>query len=868
MLELIEKRTERSKTFDTGEVKRWDLREILGDPNAPVIETNGLKHHAYAGPVHFRNDRRTWEDIALDHEVLEDGTRSYQRVAGNCQVDVASDGRSYTFRKPNEKADTAASPAWSSKDHFIGLEGDTEFIVDRVSVRQQKVLESWDAARPAIKAKWSQSLTPKRAADGYGFIDSDGEVQFFLADPVAWEEANPRKCRRGTMLLDEETGDITLDIDLSGLKGRVVLDPSSNASDTYDWDAYANDASFSTARGKAAADTFSSAATICDIGAELFVAVYYVYRSGYYIDLSGWTSGTATAANLNGYCTVKHDDDGFSVYLVGASTWPNPASAGDWDAWSNNDWGHVAVSGFSTSAYNAIPFNSTALAALQSAQGSALKLTAIGSNDFSNSAPAGADWIRFQSASQANPPYVDITYTNPPTFTSITPSTGANYGTTSITNLAGSNFSNGSNAFELRPNGSGSTTKAATSVAYVNASKVTGDLDLTDVAPATYDVYYSDSGGSFTASNAFTVSQAAPHLTSLGTATITNDQSAFDPVINGHALGGATSAKLKKTGQTDVTGSLGSNTQTVLHATFDTRGIATGTWDVYVANATGNDTLAGSLTVTEGAPTFTSITPSTGANSNAALAITAIVGTHFVNVTSVKLKKASQTDITLSGISYSSTSIAGTANLQDAATGTWNVEITTATGTVTANNAFTITQGAPVPTSITPSSSPSDTVVSITNLAGHAMAGATSIKLQMAGQSDIVGSIATNTQTQITGSFDLTDAAEGYWDVVVTNGTGSGSLLATFRVHPGGPTITSTSPTTAPNDKVLHIKIIGTGMTGVYQAWLSRTGEDSIFSRDIVVDDDSNMVARFDIRGRTAASWTVNVRNTYGQASY
>jgi len=117
---------------------------------------------------------------------------------------------------------------------------------------------------------------------------------------------------------------------------------------------------------------------------------------------------------------------------------------------------------------------------------------------------AGVDLPRQYIAIPANPP---------PTVTSITPNSGANDGTVSITDLAGTNFVSGATAKLAK---SGETDIAGTSVTVVSATQITCTFDLTGAAAGTWDVTVTNPDAqSGTLTNGFTVTGDAipPELT-------------------------------------------------------------------------------------------------------------------------------------------------------------------------------------------------------------------------------------------------------------------------------------------------------------------------------------------------------------------
>ena len=102
------------------------------------------------------------------------------------------------------------------------------------------------------------------------------------------------------------------------------------------------------------------------------------------------------------------------------------------------------------------------------------------------------------------------------------------------------------------------------------------------------------------------------------------------------------------------------------------------------------------------------------------------------------------------------------------------------------------TDAAPGPTvtSITPNNGENTGVVSITDLAGSNFQPGATVKLSMTGQADIDASNVVVDSAQITCDFDLSGAATGAWDVVVTNpDTQTGTLSGGFTVYSAAVTI-------------------------------------------------------------------------------
>ncbi len=98
---------------------------------------------------------------------------------------------------------------------------------------------------------------------------------------------------------------------------------------------------------------------------------------------------------------------------------------------------------------------------------------------------------------------------------------------------------------------------------------------------------------------------------------------------------------------------------------------------------------------------------------------------------------------------------------------------------------------APTVTSITPNSGETNATVDITDLAGTGFLSGATVKLEKAGETDIIATnVTVVSSTQITCTFVLTGAASGAWDVLVTNtDTTSGRLIDGFTV-----TVDTSSP--------------------------------------------------------------------------
>lgn len=120
-------------------------------------------------------------------------------------------------------------------------------------------------------------------------------------------------------------------------------------------------------------------------------------------------------------------------------------------------------------------------------------------------------------------------------------------------------------------------------------------------------------------------------------------------------------------------------------------------------------------------------------------------------------------------------------NVPSASTGIYDAEIVIGQTVVTLPNAVTIV-GLDV-TSMSPSFAPTGTTVSGAAIGGHNFGNSISFSLQKSGQTSIPASnLVINSPTSAAADFDLTGAAGGRWDLVVTSGSFTNSLSKAFAV--------------------------------------------------------------------------------------
>lgn len=233
----------------------------------------------------------------------------------------------------------------------------------------------------------------------------------------------------------------------------------------------------------------------------------------------------------------------------------------------------------------------------------------------------------------------------------------------------------------------------------------------------------------------------------------------------------------------------------------------------------------------------TAIDPASGANNGTVSGIT-ISGNGFASGATVALQMSGQPSISGTGFATQSMEqlAGGSFDLTNAATGVWNVVVTNPSGaSSTLTNAFTIRVPAPVVTSVSPLSGTTGQIISGVSASGAYFQNGATVALQMSGQSSITGSGFTfASSTSLTGgSFNLTNATSGSWNVAVTNPDGQvGVDFNGFTVNP----VISTGTINATyqyawNDNIgwvqfasssSNVVVTNTGLTGY--AWNANEG--------------------------------------------
>ena len=312
-----------------------------------------------------------------------------------------------------------------------------------------------------------------------------------------------------------------------------------------------------------------------------------------------------------------------------------------------------------------------------------------------------------------------------------------------------------------------------------SSTRISCTLNLGKAVPGQWDVVVTNPDTqSGTLPNGFTINlPPPPAITSITPNNGYNDEVVHITNLAGSNFQttGTTTVTLTKAGETDIVAtSVVVESASKITCDFDLTGAAIGPWNVVVTNPdTQSETLTNGFTVKHPPPVVDSITPNSGRKDDV-VHITDLAGSNFQTGATVKLTKAGETDIVATDVVVESTSkITCDFDLTGATVGQWDVVVTnpdTQSGTLT--NGFTVKHPPPVVDSITPNNGHKDDVVHITDLAGSNFqtTGTTTVTLTKAGETDIVAThVVVKSASKITCDFDLTGAAIGPWNVVVTN---------------------------------------------------------------------------------------------------
>jgi hypothetical protein len=296
----------------------------------------------------------------------------------------------------------------------------------------------------------------------------------------------------------------------------------------------------------------------------------------------------------------------------------------------------------------------------------------------------------------------------------------------------------------------------------IAADARTGSRDISVITPA----------GSYTLPAAFSVQQAQPSIASINP-TRGNQETSLTVTISGSDLNGAYDVDF---GNGIIVNSFTQLSSSQIAADIRISASAeTGLRDLSITTPGGGITLPNSFNVIQSLPVVNSISPDYG-NKGATLNIT-LSGTGFSGASQVRL--GSDIAINYFNVTNADQISASITILAGAATGPRNVTVTTPGGDSSLNNSFTVKQGLPVISSISPESgargSTLDVIISGSNLDGTSVVSF--------GAGTVVESVSNLSATQLKVKLNIeASAVTGVRDVSVTTPGGSSTLGNNFSV--------------------------------------------------------------------------------------
>ena len=324
-------------------------------------------------------------------------------------------------------------------------------------------------------------------------------------------------------------------------------------------------------------------------------------------------------------------------------------------------------------------------------------------------------------------------------------------------------------------------------------TQITASFDLTGVATGFWDLVltYPDDQTDTLVDALEVTTCPAPTVTGIDPNSAGNCGVLLGATITGtDFLAGAT-VTLSMLGEGDIFGTnVNVQSSTTITADFDLASAAIGLWDVTVENPSGlgSDTLIEALDVTAcPPPNPTDFQPATEDNCGTLTGAT-ITGSDFLPGATVKLSMAGESDVAGTNVVVqSSTTITADFDLSGAAVGFWELTVTNPapSGPGSQVDALEVTAcPPPTVTGFDPSPAENCEVLIGASISGTNFSLGSTVKLTMAGQSDISGAnVNVQSSTTITADFDISGAATGLWDVVVTRPDAeSATLTAALQV--------------------------------------------------------------------------------------
>ena len=384
-------------------------------------------------------------------------------------------------------------------------------------------------------------------------------------------------------------------------------------------------------------------------------------------------------------------------------------------------------------------------------------------------------------------------------------------------------------------------------------------LPLTGLPIGLYNLTVRNTDGTnVTSTDAFTVNNPTPAITTLNPGSGYNTGSLPVAVAGSKFVGGCEVSLVN--GSTVIPGTVSGFTGTKFTSLFSLAGVSPGIYNLTVTNPGGpNGTKAFTILSSGTDPAITSFTPVSGLNT-AALPIT-INGTNFRTGVTVTITNGT-TNKTVTGTLTGSTIIKCTLPLAGLQIGLYNVTVRNTDGSnVTRPDAFTLSNPAPMITTLTPASGYNTGSLPVA-IGGSKFVSGCEISL-VNGSTVIPGTITSFTVIKCTGTFPLAGVSPGIYNLTVMN-PGGPNATKSFTVLPSGtdPTITAFSPSSGPNTAALPFTITGTNYrTGATVTITNRTTTKTVAG---ALTGNTTIKCSLPLTGLPIGLYNLTVRNTDG----
>ena len=593
-------------------------------------------------------------------------------------------------------------------------------------------------------------------------------------------------------------------------------------------------------------------------------------------------TGTSVTGSVSGTTAT-------ATFNLATGSGGGPAAIGAWDVRVSNIDGTGVCSGcFTVTSANPSGITPSPTSTGQGASGKAVTITGSHFQSgatvaFSNSGisvqstnfiSSGEIDVVINVSSTATTGAGNITVTNPdlgsgscaacftvnpkPSIVSSTPSSAANTSPITLT-LTGLNFEASGTAKLTK---TGQSDIAGTNWTRNTTTSLSIDFDITDVAPGAWVIsIVNGDGGPASCSNCFTVTAAAPTVTSTSPDHKPQGVTTTVSVIGTNFFPGAV-ASFSGTGITVNSTTFVDTSHVTANITISATATV-GTRDVTVTNTDSQaDTCTGCFSVTLPAPAITSVSPTSG-HQGTTINVT-VTGSHFVSGATVSF---SGTGIAVNTNSFVDSSHV-TANITISPSATLSLRDVTLTNPDTQSDTcvgcFDVMLPAPTATSASPSSGHRGTTIDVIVTGTNFVNGANA---SFSGTGVTVNTTTFTDSSHVTANITISASATlSARDVTVANpDTQSATCSGCFTVILPAPTATSASPTTGEAGTTRTVTVTGTNF--VSGATVSFSGGGITVNTNTFVDS-SHVTANITISSSaTPSARNVSVTNPDTQSA-